>query len=104
MSTVNLTLREVIVYTEVEEPDPTFGQRMKEAFVESWSDFGEGCQDFAVWFVEAFPTLMVLGIIGGVVAIVIVRLNRKAEARRKASRASASTPTPTPPYRPTDRK
>ena len=104
MSTVHLTLREVIVYTEVEEPDPTFGQRMKEAFVESWSDFGEGCQDFAVWFVEAFPTLMVLGIIGGVVAIVIVRLNRKAEARRKASRASASTPTPTPPYRPTDRK
>lgn len=110
MSTVHLTLREVITYTEVVVEEPTFGQRIKEAFVESWTDFGEGCQDFAVWFVEAFPTLMVLGIIGGVAAIVIVRLNRKAEARRKATKSG--TVMPTPPYRtvarptdtPTDKK
>ena len=103
MSTVYFTLREVITYTEVVVEEPTFGQRMKEAFVESWTDFGEGCQDFAVWFVEAFPTLMVLGIIGGVVAIVIVRLNRKAEARRKATKVGTPAPTATPPYRPVDR-
>ena len=105
MSTVYLTLREVITYTEVVVEEPTFGQRMKEAFVESWTDFGEGCQDFAVWFVEAFPTLMVLGIIGGGIAAVIVTLNRKAEKRRQAAKASAPTPTPTPtpPYRPVDR-
>ena len=71
--------------------------------MESWTDFGEGCQDFAVWFVEAFPTLMVLGIIGGVAAIVIIRLNRKAEARRKAAKVGTPAPTATPPYRPVDR-
>ena len=101
MSTVYLTLREVITYTEVVVEAPTFGERIGKAFRESWSDFGEGCQDFAVWFVEAFPTLMVLGIIGGGIAAVIVTLNRKAEKRRQATKASA--PTPTPPYRPVDR-
>jgi hypothetical protein len=101
MSTVHLTLREVITYTEVVEPDPTFGQRISEAFVESWRDFGEGCQDFAVWFVEAFPTLMVLAIIAGGATVIIVTLNRKAEKRRQATKASATAPTP--PYRPVDR-
>lgn len=102
MSTVHLTLREVIIYTEVVEPDPTFGQRVKEAFVESWTDFGEGFQNFSVWFIEAFPTLLVLAVIGGTVALVVIKLNRKAEARRKATKASTSAPTP--PYRSIDKK
>ena len=104
LSTVHLTLREVIVYTEVVEEEPTFGQRIGKAFRESWADFGEGCQDFAVWFVEAFPTLMVLGIIGGGVTVIIVTLNRKAEKRRKATLTKTEPTNPTPPYRPTGKK
>ncbi len=77
MSTVYLTLNEVITYTEVVEPDPTFGQRMAEAFKDSWADFGEGCQDFAVWFVEAFPTLLVLAAIGGGVVTLVILIKRK---------------------------
>ncbi len=106
MSTVHLTLREVITYTEVVEPDPTFGQRISEAFKDSWTDFGEGCQDFAVWFVEAFPTLLVLAVIGGGIATVVIVLNRKAEKRRRASRMDhqpASSAPPANPYR-TDNK
>ena len=84
MSTVYLTLREVITYTEVVEPDPTFGQRMKEAFVESWSDFGKGWLNFFVWFVNAFPTLLVLaGIFTGIFFIISglkKRKNRKSYA------------------------
>ena len=92
MSTVHLTLREVIVYTEVAEPDPTFGQRVKEAFVESWTDFGRGWQNFFVWFIEAFPTLLVVvGIHAGIFFIIYgsVKRGQKKRAAREAAMAAA---------------
>lgn len=92
MSTVNLSLNEVIVYTEVVEPDPTFGERIGEAFRESWADFGEGCQDFAVWFVEALPTLLVLVVIHGGIFLIIytaVKRGQKKRAARDAAIAAA---------------
>ncbi len=101
MSTVYLTLNEVITYTEVVQPDPTFGERIAEAFKDSWANFGKGCQNFAVWFVEAFPTLLVLAVIGGGGVSVFIILNRKAEKRRKTARTDAN---PVPPYQPTDKK
>ena len=88
MSTIHLTLREVIVYTEVAEPDPTFGQRVKEAFVESWTDFGRGWQNFFVWFIEAFPTLLVVvGIHAGIFFIIYgsVKRGQKKRAAREAA-------------------
>ena len=105
MSTVHITLREVIVYTEVVEADPTFGERIGKAFRESWADFGEGCQDFAVWFVEAFPTLLVLAVIGGGIAAIVILSTRASRKRRRAAAPtapSASRPNPVPPYRPQD--
>jgi hypothetical protein len=92
MSTVKLTLNEVIVYTEVVVPDPTFGERIGEAFRESWADFGEGCQDFAVWFVEAFPTLLVLVVVHGGIFLIIytsVKRGQKKRAAREAAMAAA---------------
>ena len=92
MSTVHLTLREVIVYTEVAEPDPTFGQRVKEAFVESWTDFGRGWQNFFVWFIEAFPTLLVVvGIHAGIFFIIYgsIKRGQKKRAARDAALAAA---------------
>ncbi len=79
LSTVNLTLNEVVEYTEVEAP--TFGERIGKAFSESWTAFGKGCQDFAVWFVEAFPTLMILGAIAAVVIVILVRDMRRRHRR-----------------------
>ncbi|MBR6782617.1 MAG: DUF4349 domain-containing protein [Clostridia bacterium] len=85
MSTVKLSLREVITYTEVVEPDPTFGQRIKTAFSKSWADFGRGCQNFAVWFVGAFPPLLVVVSIYAAIFFIIYgsikRRNRKRAAR-----------------------
>ena len=98
MSTVYLTLREVITYTEVIEPDPTFGQRMKEAFVGSWSDFGRGWLNFLVWFTGAFPTLLVVvGIHAGVFFIIygsVKRSNRKRAAREAALAAARAANRP----------
>ena len=70
MSTVELSLYEVFTYTEV--ATPTFGERISEAFTESWQDFAAGCQDFAVGIVSALPTLIVLAVVGGVIAVVLV--------------------------------
>ncbi len=80
LSTVNLSLREVVEYTEVAEP--TFGERIADAFKESWTDFGRGWQNFAVWFVEAFPTLLILGGIAAVVIVIVLREKRKRDAVR----------------------
>ncbi len=77
LSTVNLTLQEVIEYTEKE--DPTFGERIGKAFTESWRDFGNGCLNFAVWFVEAFPTLIILG---GIAAVVMVLVRRSIKRKK----------------------
>ena len=100
LSTVHLSLYEVITYTEVPEPDPTFGERIGEAFKESWADFGEGCQDFAVWFVEAFPTLLVIAVIIGCLLTAIIIATRQGEKRRRAARMKPTIP----PQRPTDQK
>ena len=100
LSTVHLSLYEVITYTEVPEPDPTFGERIGEAFKESWADFGEGCQDFAVWFVEAFPTLLVITVIIGCLLTAIIIATRQGEKRRRAARMKPTIP----PQRPTDQK
>lgn len=76
-STVTINLSEVVEYTPVVYEEPTFGERVKEAFVTSWKNFADGCQNFAVWFVEAFPTLLVLAVIATVVLLVVIKLNRK---------------------------
>lgn len=78
MSTVELTLNEVITYTEEEEP--SFGTRMKQAFTESWTNFAHGWMNFCVWFVDAFPTLLILAAVGvGIFFIVraIVQKSKK---------------------------
>lgn len=81
MSTVELTLEEVITYTEEEEPG--FGTRMKEAFTESWTDFAHGWMDFCVWFVDAFPTLLILAAIGVGLFFLIRMIVRKAKGKKK---------------------
>ncbi len=76
-STVTINLSEVVEYTPVVYEEPTFGQRVKDAFMTSWQNFGKACQNFAVWFVEALPTLLVLAVIAAVVIVVVVKLKRK---------------------------
>ncbi len=83
LSTVHLTLREVIEYTETAEP--TFLARIGDAFVESWTDFGRGWQNFAVWFVEAFPTLLILGAIATAITLIVRRSVKKSKAKKNAS-------------------
>lgn len=89
-STVTVELNEVRVYTPVKRG---FGSRIVNAFQSSWRDFGEELQDFAVGFVYALPTLLVLGLLAAAV-FVIVRRGAKKAAERRANRPRPSKPDP----------
>ncbi len=58
-STVTMYLREVREYSAVEPTTVTFGQKLSNAFHNSWRNFANGFQNFTVWFVGAIPTLLV---------------------------------------------
>ena len=75
-STVRLQIEEVVNLTEQAENN-SFGSRMGAAFRESWVEFGEGCQAFAIFFVGSIPTFLVLGGLIAVVAVVLRRRKRK---------------------------
>lgn len=73
MSTVTVNLAEVVTYTAPQ--NPTFGERIGRAFRDSWKDFADGCQDFAVFFVSALPTLLTFAVIvGGILCIILLSI------------------------------
>lgn len=89
--TVEVYLDEVDSLTILE---PTFGERIGEAFTNSWADFGDFCQDFAVGFVYWLPGLLVLAAIL-VVAVLIGRRARRRMRAAAAQRPPLAPPAPT---------
>lgn len=82
-STVNLTIDEVGEYTPVKDDEPTFGERIAEAFVESWKNFGEGFMDFTVFMVGAIPTLLIFPGIPVVIVIIVIAVNKNKKKKKQ---------------------
>lgn len=82
-STVTLTVNEVIEYTATPVVNPSFGERMKKAFTNSWKNFAEGCKDFAVEFTYALPGLLLFIAIAGVVVAVTLTIVKKNVKKHK---------------------
>ncbi len=82
-STVNLTIDEVVEYTPIKDDEPTFGERIAEAFVESWQNFGEGFMDFTVFLVSAIPTLLIFPGIPAVIVVIVIAVNRKNKKKKE---------------------
>lgn len=80
-STLRLSITEVVTYTAKAE-NGKFGSRISAAFRDSWSDFAEGCQDFAIFIVEAIPTLLVLGVIALVLVLIFTRIFRDKKKKK----------------------
>ncbi len=76
-STVTLNLSEVVEYSQIKTPDDSFWSRISNAFVTSWRKFAINSQNFAVWFIGAFPTLLVLAIIGFSAGWIVLKIKRK---------------------------
>ena len=81
-STVSLTVNEVVNYTPAEE-EP-FGTRIANAFTTGLEEFAEFSVDFAVWFAEALPFIVLLVIILIPVSIIIRRRRAKRKAKKLA--------------------
>jgi hypothetical protein len=80
-STVELTINEVIEYTEIEKDEPTFWERISDTFVNSWTGFWEFCQDLAVFLVGAMPVFCIFGVMGLIVFLIIFLVKKRKRKR-----------------------
>lgn len=80
-STVQITLSEVLEYTPVDSPK-NFGERFVTSFKRGWVDFWSGCQNFAVWFAGAIPSLIIIAGIAVAAVFVIRAVVKKAKAKK----------------------
>lgn len=83
-STVYLSINEVARYTPPVVVNPTFGERIADAFSDGIENAIEFLSDALVWLIEALPALVIL-------AVVIIILSfpvRKLRAKRKAIKAA----------------
>ena len=81
-STVSLYINEVVNYTPAEEQP--FGTRIANAFSAGLKEFAEFSVDFAIWFAEALPFIVLLVIILIPVSIIIRRRRAKRKAKKLA--------------------
>lgn len=86
-STVTLEIQEVEVYTPTATTQRTFGEKIGDAFRDSWKNFGRGWQNFTVWLVYAIPTLLVIGIIAAAVIGIVLGVTKADRKRRRAKKS-----------------
>lgn len=80
-STVNIEISEVIEYTPAKTA--SFGDRISKAFRESWADFADGCRNFAVNAVYAFPTILVLIVIAAVIVLIVLIIKKNCKKKKE---------------------
>ena len=83
-STVSLHINEVVEYTPAEEG--SFGTRISNAFSTGLKEFADFSVDFAIWFAEALPFIVLFVIILIPVSIILRRRRAKRRARKLAAK------------------
>ena len=81
-STLNLTVKEVQVYTPETVVKITYGQRLARAFVNSLKNAGKFFQDLLVFLVSALPTLAILAVLFFVCRPLLKKWHLKGKERR----------------------
>ena len=77
-ATIDVRLREVLRLTTVEEAPPTFGSRLGNAFTGGLRGFGDFLQDVAIYLAYNWTWMVLLAL----VILAVVKLSRRAQARR----------------------
>ena len=94
-STVELTIQEVMEYSS----DPTspytstFGERLKNTLEESWATAKEFMEGLLFFLIRALPILVILGIFGGVIALIVILIVKGAKKKKAKKRAKAAQKT-----------
>lgn len=80
-ATIEISLREVLRLTTVEEAPPTFASRLGNAFTGGLHGFGDFLQDVAIYLAYNWTWMVLLAVI----ILAAVKLSRRAQARRGAA-------------------
>lgn len=104
-STVRINITEVLDYTEIKEPEPEKGalERMKEGFIESFTNVVDGLKEFGIWIVVNIPYLIIWAIIITVIVLIIRKIIKKSRAREQKKQEeymAKRAMNPVPPIRP----
>ena len=89
-SEIVVSVSEVVEYSKI-EGGQSFKDRIGKAFTESWKNFGEGCQDFAVFLVRAFPVLLILAVVAAVIVIIVLKSSGKRKRKINKSESEKNT-------------
>lgn len=76
-SRITVSIQEVNPKTETKPEPETLGDRLSTSFNDSLEGFKMGVEDFLVWFVGAWITLLFLAVIAVIVIIVLRRRKKK---------------------------
>lgn len=88
-STVNINIHEVLEYSPVNTPK-NFGERFVTSFKRGWINFWAGCQNFAVWFAGAIPSLIIVAGIAVAAVFVLRKVIKKAKSQKLAKKAKTT--------------
>jgi len=80
--TVEITLREVYRYTEVEEPDKGYWETMADGFVRSLKDVGQWFADAAQFIVIELPVIVTVAVLAAVGISVVLLIDRRQRRKR----------------------
>ena len=87
-STLNVTVKEVQVYTPEKVTKITYGQELWRAFTDALANAGQFFKDLLVFLVSALPTLVILAVLFFVLRPLLKKLSAKCKARRETRRAA----------------
>jgi len=93
-SYLNISLREVVEYQEIQEKPRTFGERMSEAFGDGVGDMVDGLQNFALFLARVGPSLVVLILIVAAIVLVVRACGKASDKRREARGLPSRNQTP----------
>ena len=88
-STIDLTIREVELYTPTVPIRRSFGEKLEIALSDGWTQFMRGTQNLLLGLAASLPTLILLLVLAAAVIICIRIRVKKRKAKKAAAEAAA---------------
>lgn len=95
-STLNITVKEVQVYTPETVTKISYGEELRQAFIDALKNAGQFFKDLLVFLVSALPTLTILAVLFFVFRPLLKKLHEKAKAKRLARKTAKTAKKSTP--------